>query len=292
MSFPFPEQPVRSAHPVHSVHTRKLTRPIYPEQESLTTFIGAVSCPVCDAVYAPAQSHEHLLLAPAIALESAFMSMCRFCFRCRRPSCPACWDSVNGLCGSCVQELALPFRREPAPLVDTLPVKTSIRQTIVPVTPVPLDIPHQSALSSSDAPLRCVYTGRFQQTAQNMLADALITTDPVPVAQSDFPARQLSVTTSASRQTTQDDRQAPPAQSPVTPQSSPPSSTRRIAFIIKRVFTIIFLTLVSILVLLVISASLSAQANATIAHLLHIDTRTWILTVWSLIHQLFEHSYP
>ena len=286
MSFPLPEQPVRSAHPVHPVHpvrTRKLTRPIYPEHESLTTFIGAVSCPVCDAVYAPAQSHEHLLHAPAIALESAFMSMCRFCFRCRRPSCPECWDSVNGLCGSCVQELALPFRLELAPFVGALPVKSSSRQT------ASLAIPHQLPSTTSDAPLRCVYTGRFQQTAQDVLADALITTDPVPVAQQNFPAQPTSITASARQQSIQADIEAQPAQPPVPQLDSQQSSPSRVASISERVFTTLFLTLLSVLVLLVISASLSTQANAVMAQFLHIDIRAFILSVWSLIHQILGH---
>ena len=286
MSFPFPEQPVRSAQPINSfrpVRTRKLTRPIYPEQESLATFIGAVSCPVCDAVYAPAQSHEHLLHAPMIALESAFMSMCRFCFRCRRPSCPECWDGVNGLCGSCVQELALLFRQELAPLVSILSGKTSFRQPELHVSPT---IPQQVSSMSSDAPLRCVYTGRFQQSAHDMVADALITTDPVPVAQQAFPAQRLPITPSAGQPSTQDDIEAQVAQSSISQQQASPS---RSALIIERIFTTLFLTVLSILVLLIICASLSAQANAVIAQVLHIDIRVLLVTLWSALRQLLGH---
>ena len=264
---------------MHPAYTKKLTRPIYPEHESLATFIGAVSCPVCDAVYAPAQSHQHLLHAPMIAMESAFMSMCRFCFRCRRPSCPACWDVVNGLCGACVEELTLPFRQDITPFVGTLPVKTSARQT------VSLALPRPATSISDDAPLRCVYTGRFQQTFSDVLADALVTTDPVPVAQPNFP-RQKSSTTTTHQHGTQDDIEAQTTQPPVSQQKSSPSS---VASSVERIFTTLFLTLLSICVLLVVSASLSSQMNTIIVHFLHIDIRAFILAVWSIIHQLFGH---
>ena len=282
MSFSFPEQPVRSARPVHTdqtIRTRKLTRPIYPEHEVLATFIGAVSCPVCDAVYAPAQSHQHLLHAPMIAMESAFMSMCRFCFRCRRPSCPACWDAVNGLCGACVEELTLPFRQEITPFVGILPVKTSSRQT------VSLAIPRQATYISDDAPLRCVYTGRFQQTASDVLADALVTTDPVPAAQRNFP-RQKSSTTTTHQHSTQDDIEAQTTQPPVSQQKSSPSS---VASSVERIFTTLLLALLSILILLVVGASVFPQMNTTIAHILRIDIRAFVLAVWFSIHQLFGH---
>ena len=286
MSFPYPEQPVRlarSANTVRPMRTRRLTRPIYPAQEPLATFIGAVSCPVCDAVYAPAQSHEYLLHAPMIALESAFMSMCHFCYRCRRPSCSECWDSANGLCGSCVQELALPFRRELTPLMGALAGKTSSRQSESHVFPA---IPQQVPSMPSEAPLRCVYTGRFQQSAHDMVADALITTDPVPVAQQAFPAQRLSVTPSAGQPSTQDDIEAQVAQSSVSRQQA---STSKVALIAERVFTALFLIVLSLLVLLVICASLSTQVNAIIAQVLHIDIRAFILSLWSSPRQLFGH---
>jgi hypothetical protein len=284
MSLPYPEHPanpVQSVRHVHPAYTKKLTRPFYPAHEPLAAFVGAVSCPVCDAVYAPTQSHEHLLQAPAIALESAFMSMCRFCFRCRRPACPACWDAVNGLCGSCVQELALPFRQELAPFAGAFPIPTSSRQT---ASPAILHVP------SSDAPLRCVYTGRFQQTSDALVAQALVATDPVPVAQRDFPAKEASAPTSTSNHSTQDDIEAQPTQPPVQQQGrSQDVPASRLAYVIERVFTTLFLTLLSIIILFVVGASLSPQMNTWVAHSFHIDIRALILTIWSAIHQLFAH---
>jgi len=279
MSLPYPEH---SVHLVHPAYTRKLTPLASEGQETLTAFIGAVSCPVCDAVYAPTQSHEHLLQAPAIALESAFMSMCRFCFRCRRPACPACWDAVNGLCGGCVQELALPFRQELAPFAGALPMPAT-RQTS--------KIPSLQLASSSDAPLRCVYSGRFQQTADDVLADALVSTDPVPVAQRSIPTEKSSATRSTSSHGTQDDIEAYPIQPPVQQQRSQEAvtSTRGIASSIKWIFTRLFLTLLSIAILLIVGVGLSVQMNSSIAHVFHIDIRALILTLWSAFHQLFAH---
>ena len=80
-----------------------------------------VMCPVCKALYTPAPAHQQLALAPHIVLESAFMSMCHFCFRCRRAACPDCWDAVHGVCGACVEEAHLPFRTQVKPLGQTFP---------------------------------------------------------------------------------------------------------------------------------------------------------------------------
>src|SRR5215469_2266323 len=79
-----------------------------------------ITCVICSAVYIPSPQNEDLLQATPLALESAFMSMCHFCFRCRRPACPMCWDAVHRICAACVQETGLTFRTQVAPLEGTL----------------------------------------------------------------------------------------------------------------------------------------------------------------------------
>src|SRR5437763_189301 len=69
-----------------------------------------VVCKICQAVYVPAHTHRQLVRSPHAVIESAFMSMCHFCFRCRQPACPSCWDEVHGVCGACALEAQLPFR--------------------------------------------------------------------------------------------------------------------------------------------------------------------------------------
>src|ERR1700680_2883002 len=59
-----------------------------------------VTCAICDAVYAPSPLQLPFLQYSQGALEATFMSMCHFCFRCRRAACPQCWDDVHGVCGS------------------------------------------------------------------------------------------------------------------------------------------------------------------------------------------------
>lgn len=80
---------------------------------------NAVACMICHAVYAPHANQPQLTQAPKTVLESALMAMCHFCFRCRRPSCPFCWDAVHGICGACVLETGLPFRSNVPPLSGT-----------------------------------------------------------------------------------------------------------------------------------------------------------------------------
>lgn len=92
-----------------------------PSYEGQNATTRTVMCPICKALYTPTPAHQQLTLAPHIVLESAFMSMCHFCFRCRRAACPDCWDAIHGVCGSCVKEAHLPFRTQVKPLGNTIP---------------------------------------------------------------------------------------------------------------------------------------------------------------------------
>jgi hypothetical protein len=110
-----------------------------------------VECQTCQAVYAPAEAYRYLSQAPQVALESALMSMCHFCFRCRRPACPQCWDTVHGVCGECSQEANLPFRAQAAPL----------RGVLFPIA-------RQAQLRRKQRDvirLICIIPGRFQKLA-------------------------------------------------------------------------------------------------------------------------------
>lgn len=108
---------------------------------------GNVVCVICQAEYTPSRWYMHLLQGPPVALESAFMSMCHFCFRCRRPACPECWDDVNGVCGECAQEARLDFRREAEPFTGVI---------FSPAKP-----PQVKRERRDVAPLVCVEHGRF-----------------------------------------------------------------------------------------------------------------------------------
>lgn len=108
-----------------------------------------VVCKICQAVYVPAQTHRQLARSPYAVIESAFMSMCHFCFRCRQPACPSCWDDVHGVCGACALEAQLPFRSSVPPLGGMV---------IPPVQHLPL-----VRVRTVTPPLVCVRPGRFQR---------------------------------------------------------------------------------------------------------------------------------
>ncbi len=76
-----------------------------------------VACPVCRAVYVP--SREQQDCSSALLLETAFLEVCHFCFRCQRPACPQCWNPVHHSCASCCEEARLPFRG-PVPALEGL----------------------------------------------------------------------------------------------------------------------------------------------------------------------------
>lgn len=73
-----------------------------------------VACPICRAIYVPSGEQR-----PSALLETAFLAVCHFCFRCQRPSCPQCWNPVHHVCASCSEEARLPFR-SPVPSLEGL----------------------------------------------------------------------------------------------------------------------------------------------------------------------------
>jgi hypothetical protein len=75
------------------------------------------------------------------------MSMCHFCFRCRRAACPDCWDAVHGVCGACVAETKLPFRTQVKPLNNAMP-------------PLPQQQPGVETMQAAPV-LVCIQHGRF-----------------------------------------------------------------------------------------------------------------------------------
>ncbi|HEY1350819.1 MAG TPA: hypothetical protein VGF67_14445, partial [Ktedonobacteraceae bacterium] len=88
-------------------------------------------CPICRAVYIPSWQQEKEKTSLAL-LESSFLSICHFCFRCQRPACPQCWNPIHCVCTSCSEEAQLPFR-SPVPslegLIFSCPTEISSTQT-------------------------------------------------------------------------------------------------------------------------------------------------------------------
>src|SRR5215472_9296804 len=107
-----------------------------------------VICKICEAVYVPSQTHRRLARSPQTVVESAFLGMCHFCFRCRRPACPSCWDDVHEVCGACTLEAKLPFRSSAPPLEGT--------------TSPANDQPQGARVRILTSPLICIRPGRFQ----------------------------------------------------------------------------------------------------------------------------------
>ena len=100
----------------NTIPTQPQPEPPLPASEQAVENGLTVTCAICEAIYAPSPPQLPFLQNTQEALEATFMSMCHFCFRCRRAACPQCWDEVHGVCGACVQEAKLPFRAAAAPL--------------------------------------------------------------------------------------------------------------------------------------------------------------------------------
>lgn len=251
-----------------------------------------ISCVICSAAYAPAPSHGHLWQAPPLTVESAFMSMCRFCFRCRRPACPMCWDEVNGVCGSCVQEAQLPFRAESPTMVGVLfpPVRKAqvVREQTGP------------------EPLVCVQAGRFQTSPLPSVPVAPIAPiAPITHVATD-PVKAVVVERATKQAREEKAKQAVEVISPspgVKKRSSrrakgnvkvaakekeevPVAGWVRVARVIERVLTVIVLIALLAIAVLVIVALVSLDANLFIARVLNIDIRAEIAYLLQILQQL------
>ena len=256
--------------------------------QALTTII----CPICDAAYAPALAQVPFLQTSPEMLESAFMSMCHFCFRCRRPACPQCWDHVHGVCGACVRETQLSFRAQAAPL-DGLLFQPLHRQ-------------EQRQQEVAAALLICVKSGRFVQTEEQAqtapVEPARTTINHIPAhlpalhSEADDAQRNIQpapATAEVSRHVTEKvaAAQAKPASEEQTKDEDEglephPHTVVRVLRAIERVLTIIALFLLLAIIALVIAAQVSETANTLIFHVLHVDIRAEVAYLVHLVQQL------
>jgi hypothetical protein len=229
-----------------------------------------VSCMICLAAYVPSRQRSDLLHASPLALESAFMSMCHFCFRCRRPSCPECWDYVHGLCAACSHDANIPFRTEFPPLNGAL--LSPLRQA--------QSLREQQASS----PLVCIRPGAYAQSRLSSIDK--ITTRPELPLPAQIQARPL------------------PHPKPLTGKASKPKSVRQdvaelktrpthkpvtgVATIIVRVVTWSLLVAFLGIVALIVLAFFFADINAYVLALLRIDIRLEIVHLVQFFSQLFS----
>lgn len=107
------------SHPMqNTLRTNTSQLPVYVKNEeplAQADTLKIVFCPICRAVYIPSWQQERAQTSLAL-LESAFLSICHFCFRCQRPACPQCWNPIHCVCTSCSEEAQLPFRSPVPPL--------------------------------------------------------------------------------------------------------------------------------------------------------------------------------
>ncbi|GER82091.1 MAG: hypothetical protein IMW90_13950 [Thermogemmatispora sp.] len=205
------DQPPQSHGPHGSV--RRIYRP--PATRQTMT----VACSTCGAIFAPSHLHSELHLASPSVLEAALMSMSHFCFRCRRASCPECWDHVHRLCGACVAELGLPFRHEVPPLEGTLFPPAAPALSTTPSSSDPYTCQADNSGPTPDPLLTCVQAGRFRTPSSPSTFIAAIETvemqgvlpptSPGPITSEAYPSPSA----------------AAPSSSPATPESTTASST-------------------------------------------------------------------
>ncbi|SRR5579875_139514 len=267
--------------------SRNQSEAYYASQREVPTII----CPICDAVYAPSLAQAAFWQVSPDMLESAFMSMCHFCFRCRRPACPQCWDCVHGVCGDCVREANLAFRAEAAPLDGML-----FR---------PLHRQEQGQQEVAAALLTCVKPGHFLQ--DDMQAHT------VPTEAANAASGRIAALWTDLRERVEDRQHTATPVLPTAEASQPVTGQVAIAQtgktdeedrgggegvqnharlaaravrVIERVLTVLALVLLLAIIALVIIAQASDIVNTAIFHVLHVDIRAEVAYLVRLIQQL------
>jgi hypothetical protein len=256
-------------------------RPLSGDDEGTGSI--AVACAICDAIFTFSSTAQDLQLSQG-NLETLFMSVCRFCFRCRRPACPVCWDSLHGLCGACVDEVKLPFRARAAPLqgADSFPMRRED-------TPPPAN--------SSSWALLCLRPGRFEsvQNAESPAApsssDEEPCADPAPLM---VPAQRAD----ADNAHTTDGKSAQKAlyYIPLVPLDAKKQAAEEeleelnpfVHFInlAEQLVTAIAFSTLLVCAVMIALAILSTSANQQIVQLLHVDIRAEIAYLTYLVRQL------
>ena len=225
---------------------------------------STITCTICGAGYIPSPHNEDLLQATPLVLETAFMSICHFCFRCRRPACPMCWDAVHRVCGACVQEAGLPFRAQVAPLAGTL---------FPPISPAR---PAQSLHNDQEAkPFVCIRPGLFHNAVPP--PDSISTADTL-----EMPAL------ASSKQASEEKQQGLPASQSVA-QANTPARVRTRPKILKTIDHVVtVLAAITLLAIAVIVpwAEYSSTVNSLVKQLLYIDIRSEIAYLLQLVHQI------
>lgn len=244
--------------------------------------IHTITCDICDASYMPSQSRQDLLQASPGVLESTFMSMCHYCFRCRRPACPQCWDAIHGVCGACVQEAHLPFRSSATPLKGILfPPSDS------PISPV--SHMGQSAMGTTIAPLLiCIRPGRFQprtNTYQSANSSEIASAIPPKWYQTD--AIQEPQTSSIKKPQPSIVLRSEEIVTPAQELEDALTSSRTNIFkTIECVLNVILLGVLLFVLVLILLAELSAGANTQIMQLFHVDIRNEMAYLLNVIQQI------
>ena len=235
-----------------------------------------VTCAICEANYAPSPARQDLLQAPREVVEAAFMSMCHYCFRCRRVACPQCWDAVHKVCGACVLEAQLPFRAEPSSLKGTMfPPPASQVGYIEAIGNV--DISGDDAI----APLLiCVRAGRFQESTKTPSRKGQFTAPSEDLAKGMERADKSAVDTiNRPLQDAGEDHSW-------VRDDVPLRTWAEFFGAVERVLNVVLGVTLFFVVVLVVLAALSATVNARILGLLHVDIRSEIAYIFSVIQQL------
>ena len=237
-------------------------------------------CKICQAVYVPSRAQKRLASASQAVVESTFMSMCHFCFRCRQPACPSCWDEVHGVCGACALEADLPFRSSVPPLDGVV---------FPPIQHLPL-----ARVRAATPPLVCVQPGSFQRAPLPIEAQTTLYLQTIPDQSLDDASKgpsspEIAISVSKPQPRVVEhiaDAATRPDKRPVHRQDT----SRKVAMHrdkLVRIVTEILLAIVLLILFLIVSALLFPSINDLLMQILNVDIRADIAYLLELIQHLF-----
>jgi hypothetical protein len=228
------------------------------------------------------------------------MSMCHFCFRCRRPSCPNCWDTVHSICGQCAHETQVPFRLEIPPLSDTpsltqysmneYPISSSMHPGRFQKSPFS---PSIDSISTRPDPLSSPKVHSPAQSAGTFVPSPPVDIDRIktrPDRNNSLDVDTIKTRPDHTRSLDIDTIKTHPdynrsLNDDKLKTSSTPSNTgkRKIA----RILTSITFLLLLLIVIAISAVFISMNINIFIDNALHIDIRTELISLWHFLLHLF-----
>lgn len=227
----------------------------------------SVTCSICAARYAVVGSWQAWEPLTTMQREHLLLNNSRFCYRCRRPACPDCWNKTYALCAACVHETGLVLQ---AP-VQNMAWGEDSQEGLVCIGEGRYHREWANKTSSTHPRVKRIRSTSGGELDEDVARVHERTTQPPAFKASTIPAR----------------RKKKPGEVALDEIATLPGRQPRQypGWMRKAIFSV-GLILLALFVGGIIAAMLSIEVNTFVWHTLHIDVRGCMTTVWNWLQHL------